>query len=319
MIEKVCFFPYAFFDGEIKFLLGTRLDGNFTAPTGHVEKGENYIEAAKREIEEELELKHFRNIINTGESFTFESRYGKFKEYIFAIEIEPIMPNFEQEEFVDMGFYCLEEALGKLTFDSHKKFINLINDIAINRKYPKIFTVSGASASGKGTVLRAIQDPNFSRAKTATTRKPRPNEDFRGRNFFSEDEFDNLDKSGQIIEKFKVHRTDWYGSLYKEIEDPLFDGKNVLIEIDINGVREYKKLFSNVVSIFITISAEDMKRRIIQRNPNESEEEINRRLKTAKTEQEFAKEADYVIENKQGELEKALEEFKKILKKEKYE
>lgn len=319
MIEKVCFFPYAFFGDHIKFLLGTRLDEDFTAPTGHVEEGEHYICGLQREIQEELNLKHFRNIINTKESFEFQTERGSFREFVFAIEIEPIVPKFEKKEFKDMGFYSLEEALDKLTFESHKKFIQIINKKIQDQSYTKIFTISGATGSGKGTILSMVNDPKFIRAKTVTTRTKRPNEGEEGRYFVSEQEFEKKDKDGDIIEKFRVHRQHWYGSLYSEIEGPLLEGKNVLEEIDINGVREYKKMFSNVVSIFISVPLEELRERVLRRNPDESEEEIERRMTTARQEQEFAKEADYVIENKQGELDKTIEEFKKILNKETHE
>lgn len=319
MIEKVCFFPYTFLRGELKFLLGTRHDGNFTAPTGHVEIGESYIDGLKREAKEELDLDHFRNIINTRKSFEFQTERGNFKEYVFALEIDPEVPDFEKAEFKQMDFYSIEQALASLTFDNHKKFIQLIHGMVLQKNYPKIFTISGPTGSGKGSLLASIHDTNFKRAKTVTTRTRRPGEGDEGRYFLGEKQFDDLDEKGEIIEKFRVHRQHWYGSLFSEVEGPLYNGVNVLEEIDINGVREYKKYFSNVVSIFIDVSIEELKSRVLKRNPDETEEEINRRLITAQQEQEFAKEADYVIENRQGELEKSVEKFKEILKKEAYE
>lgn len=319
MIEKVCFFAYAFFGDEIKFLLGTRRDGRFTAPTGHVEEWEHHIDGLRREVKEELGLVHFRNIINTGEISEFQTERGRFKEYIFALEIDPKVPEFEKAEFAQMGFYSVEDAMSKLVYDNHKRFIKLIKEMIEQGNYPKIFTISGATGSGKGSLLATIKDENFKRAKTVTTRERRPGESDEGRYFLSEQQFADLDATGDIIEKFRVHRQYWYGSRFSEIEKPLFAGKNILEEIDINGVREYKKLFSNVVSVFISVPINELKSRVLTRNPNETEEEIERRLITARDEQEFAKEADYVIENRQGELEKAIEEFKIILKKEAYE
>ncbi|PIT97236.1 hypothetical protein COT77_02610 [Candidatus Berkelbacteria bacterium CG10_big_fil_rev_8_21_14_0_10_41_12] len=322
MKEKILFVPYAFFGGKVKFLLCERVhDGKITAFTGHVADNidnEHFISAARREIKEEIGLEHFRNIINTNQHFIWNNNRTKIKEHIFAIEIEPKIPQFERREMKSAQLYTLSNALSSLSYASHKKIISRVNKMIIGKKYPKIFIVCGPSGSGKGSILSAIKGKDFYRASTATTRPKRPGEPDLYRLFLTQKQFDEFEKRGELIEKFRVHGKHWYASLYREIENPLFKGKNILIEIDINGAKEFLKKFSNAICIFITIPLKDIRLRLITRNPDENEKEIKRRIKTAKEEMLFSKRANYVIENRQGELSQAIAEFKKILKKETY-
>lgn len=180
----------------------------------------------------------------------------------------------------------------------------------------KIFIISGPSGIGKNTIikgLRAKQELNLAVAKTYTTRNKRESDKLEQNHIFiNKDEFKNLETSGEIPES-NFYNNNWYGSSKSEIEVILANNRNIITDIDVNGALAYKKLFENAVLIFIESDIRDLKNRLIKRGQN-SQEEIEERLKTAKKELEYKEKYDYVVENPEGYPEKAVEEIEEIIK-----
>ncbi len=148
-----------------------------------------------------------------------------------------------------------------------------------------------------------------------TTRPPRPGEKDGVDYFFvSTEEFLNKVASGEFLEWAKVY-DNYYGTPLTYVKSRLQEGKDVLLEIDIQGARQVKKLFPDAVLIFIAPpSFEELGARITKRG-TDSEEEIKKRLNSAKEELQAACEYDYVVVNDRQE--RAVEEVIEIINKEK--
>ena len=168
--------------------------------------------------------------------------------------------------------------------------------------------ISGPAGVGKTTLCdRLLLDfnPILSRVITVTTRKPRKDEvDGKDYIFISNAEFDELKRDNSFLEYAKVHDNQ-YGSLKDSVLKLFEKNHDVLLNIDVQGAASLKKLESNlgylqkrIRSIFIMPeSMNDLKNRLENRG-QDSEEEIQRRLKTAANEITLHKQFDHIIYSK---------------------
>ncbi len=180
----------------------------------------------------------------------------------------------------------------------------------------KLFVFAAPSGSGKTTILKEVLSsyPEFVFSISATTRKRRPSEregvDYY---FISEEEFKKKIEAGEFIEWEKFYDY-YYGTLKNQIERNLENGLSTVLEVDVKGAVNIKKVFSNSVLIFIAPpSIEELKERLIKRN-TETDEDLKKRIERAEMELGFKEKFDYVVSN--IDLEKAKEEVKKIIYKE---
>ncbi|MFM6968395.1 MAG: guanylate kinase [Microbacteriaceae bacterium] len=164
----------------------------------------------------------------------------------------------------------------------------------------KLIVVAGPTAVGKGTVVTRIRDlhPEVQFSVSATTRAPRPGEVDGVHYFFvSDDEFDALVSSGQMLEWALVHGQNRYGTPRKPIDEALRSGHSIILEIDIQGARQVKQAMPEAVLVFLLPpSWDELVRRLTTRG-TESPEEQARRLETAKVEFEAQYEFDETIVN----------------------
>ncbi|HHW41494.1 MAG TPA: guanylate kinase [Syntrophomonadaceae bacterium] len=182
---------------------------------------------------------------------------------------------------------------------------------------PLLIVVSGPSGSGKGTLCTLLRQrlPDLAYSVSVTTRPPRPGE----RNgvdyfFVSTDEFLDKIKAGEFLEWARVY-DNYYGTPISYVKDSLQYGKDVLLELDIQGANQVKKLFPDAVLIFIRPpSLEELGARITKRG-TDSQEAIRKRLSSANQELQAASGYDYVVVNDRQE--RALEEMMEIIRKEK--
>lgn len=162
-----------------------------------------------------------------------------------------------------------------------------------------LVVISGFSGAGKGTLMKELlkQYPNYALSISATTRQPRPGEvDGREYYFVSEDKFKEMIAEDQLIEH-ACYCGRYYGTPRSYVEQQMAQGKDVLLEIEIQGALQIKKKFPETVLIFITTpSAEILKNRLVGRG-TESEEVIAARLARAAEESEGMEEYDYLLVN----------------------
>ena len=163
-----------------------------------------------------------------------------------------------------------------------------------------LLIISGPSGVGKGTVINRLfeMDKNLYFSVSATTRKPRIGEiDGVHYKFKTREEFEHDIETGEMLE----HATfsgNYYGTPRSAIEEKLAQGKDVILDIEIQGAKNVKHLMPEAVLVYILPpSIDELKKRLIGRN-TEDEESLSRRLHTAYTELHEAPDMyDYFIVN----------------------
>ena len=159
--------------------------------------------------------------------------------------------------------------------------------------------ISGFSGAGKGTVMKALleQYDSYALSVSATTREPRPGE-ANGREYFfvSEQEFTSMIEKGDLIE-YARYVNHYYGTPKAYVESMLAEGKDVLLEIEIQGALKVKQQFPEALLVFIVPpSAAELKNRLLSRG-TESEDVIEKRLSRAAEEAEGMSSYDYILVN----------------------
>ena len=162
-----------------------------------------------------------------------------------------------------------------------------------------LIVVSGFSGVGKGTVVQLVFEslPNLQFLISCTTRKPRSGEE-NGVNYFfmSEEEFEKKIAADEFVEYTKTF-TNYYGTLKSEIDKPLARGVDVLLELNVVGAMNIKKMYPDSVTVFISPpSIGALKARLIGRG-TESPESIERRLKEIENESKVIDKYDYCVTN----------------------
>lgn len=165
---------------------------------------------------------------------------------------------------------------------------------------------------------KILEMPDTMLSVSCTTRKPRPAEaPGKWYNFVSEEEFQRMADKGEFLEHFQVFGKNWYGTPWKNWQEAKQKGLDLVLEIDVQGAREVQqgKLREYAVSIFILPpSREELEHRIRARSAN-SEDDIQRRLKQAKTEiGALAEYYDYFIVN--DDIERAGAKIQEIVRRE---
>lgn len=171
-----------------------------------------------------------------------------------------------------------------------------------SRKSGKLLVVSGPSGVGKSTITNRLRaDERFWISVSVTTRVMRTSEvDGIDYIFVAEDKFNQMIKDNDFLE-WADFAGSKYGTPKKAVEEALQDGKNVILEIELNGARQVRKNSKNAILIFIEPpSWEELTARLINRG-TESEQSTQARLDRAKEELSAAAEFDYVVINHQVE------------------
>lgn len=171
-----------------------------------------------------------------------------------------------------------------------------------SRQSGKLLVVSGPSGVGKSTITNRLRaDERFWISVSVTTRLMRTGEvDGIDYIFVTEDKFNQMIKDNDFLE-WADFAGSKYGTPKKAVEEALQDGKNVILEIELNGARQVRKNSKNAILIFIEPpSWEELTARLINRG-TESEQSTQARLDRAKEELSAAAEFDHVVINHQVE------------------
>lgn len=162
-----------------------------------------------------------------------------------------------------------------------------------------IVVISGFSGTGKGTLMKELikRYDDYELSVSATTRNPREGEaDGIEYHFISDEAFEKMIEEDGLIEHAGYCKH-YYGTPKKFVEDKINEGKDVILEIEIQGALQIKKKFPNALLLFVMPpSADELKKRLVGRG-TETVEVINERLHRAKEESEGIENYDYILVN----------------------
>lgn len=162
-----------------------------------------------------------------------------------------------------------------------------------------LIVVSGFSGAGKGTIMKKLLEDydNYALSVSATTRSPRPGEEEGKAYFFKTiDEFEKMIAKDELIEYAK-YVDNYYGTPRVYVEEQLRAGKDVILEIEVQGALKVKEKFPDTLLLFVTPpTVEELKKRLTGRG-TETMEVIQNRLKQAREEAEVMDRYDYLIVN----------------------
>ena len=162
-----------------------------------------------------------------------------------------------------------------------------------------LVVVSGFAGSGKGTLMKKLMTDydDYALSVSATTRLPRPGE-VDGREYFFKtvEEFKKMIAEEEFIE-YAQYVSNYYGTPKKYVKEQLNEGKDVILEIEIQGALQIKEKFPEALLLFVTPpSAEILKNRLIGRGTEEASV-IQKRLERAREEAEGIEKYDYFVIN----------------------
>jgi guanylate kinase len=161
-----------------------------------------------------------------------------------------------------------------------------------------LIIISGFSGAGKGSVVKELLSKgDYILSISSTTRAPREYEE-QGREYFfdSRKDFEKMIADNELIE-WASYCDNYYGTPRKFVENNLEQGKNVILEIEMQGALDVKAQYNEAVLIFVTApKAADLKTRLEKRG-TESSDIINKRLKRSYEETEVLNKYDYIVVN----------------------
>ncbi|MGH2608520.1 MAG: guanylate kinase [Tepidiformaceae bacterium] len=182
---------------------------------------------------------------------------------------------------------------------------------------PVVIVIHGPSGVGKDTVIDRLRErTNIHRATSTTSRSPRHyEEDGVHYHFVNEDEFERKIEAGDFIEHARVY-DQWKGVERREIEDSLARGEDVIIRTDVQGARTWREKLEGAVFVFLMAEdREALRERLLNRG---SEDEGSLAVRLAEFEAELADidNNDYVVINRHGRLDDAIDEIAEIIERE---
>lgn len=184
---------------------------------------------------------------------------------------------------------------------------------------PILTVVSGFAGSGKGTAMKGLLEKypgHYALSVSATTRSPRPGEvDGREYFFITDEEFEEKIKNDELIE-YAGYVGHYYGTPKQYVEQNLSAGRDVLLEIEIQGALQIKKKYPDALLLFFTPpDANELKKRLTGRG-TEDAETIKKRLARAAEESTGMESYDYLVIN--DEIDTCIEEIHHIIQSEKH-
>ncbi|MCL6639540.1 MAG: guanylate kinase [Firmicutes bacterium] len=180
-----------------------------------------------------------------------------------------------------------------------------------------LLVLSGPSGAGKGTLCRALleKEPSMQLSISATTRLPRGDEqDGVHYHFTTRDVFQEMIQNDQLLEWAEVYGN-YYGTPRRAVYEVLAQGRDVILEIDIQGALQVKEKIESAVLVFVAPpSPAELRRRLVGR-ATDSLEEIEKRLSCTAKEMKLARRYNYVVIN--DEVERAVARLQSIVQAEK--
>ncbi len=184
---------------------------------------------------------------------------------------------------------------------------------------PLLIILSGLSGAGKDAVLSRLKRSGYPLEfiLTVTTRPQRTNErDDVDYHFISQEEFQGMRSRKELLEWANVYGN-WYGVPKEPVKQALAAGRDTIVKVDVQGVATIKKILPQAIFIFLTPpSIEEHVLRLKQRH-TESPAELGLRIKTAEEELKQLSLFDYIVFNREGEIDRAVADIGAIITAEK--
>ena len=181
-----------------------------------------------------------------------------------------------------------------------------------------MLVVSGPAGSGKGTVnAMLLEREDFAFSVSATTRAPRPGEvDGVNYHYITREEFLSRIDSGDMLE-YTEYCGNFYGTPLKEAEEVMQSGKNLILEIEVEGARNVKAKYPDAVLVLLLPPSYSEQEARLRGRGTETEDKILLRLARAKEEVALADCYDYVVYNFDGRARDAADQILSIVEAEK--
>lgn len=182
-----------------------------------------------------------------------------------------------------------------------------------------LIVVSGPAGSGKGTVLKRVFDSKrhgkqFAYSVSATTRAPRPGEvDGVNYHYLTREDFEARIARGDLLE-YTEYCGNYYGTLKSETEAVLESGRNLILEIEVEGAMNVKRQYPDAVAILLLPPSFAVQEARLRGRGTETEEKILARLSRTHEELALAENYDYVIYNHDGKIGAAVEDIFAIVR-----
>ena len=179
-----------------------------------------------------------------------------------------------------------------------------------------LLVISGPAGSGKGTVIKYLMEKerDIAYSFSATTRSPRPGEvDGVNYHFISVDEFKSRIEHGGILE-YTEYCGNFYGTPKKEAEDVLDAGKNLILEIEVEGAANVKRICPDAVLIMLLPPSHAEQERRLRGRGTEPEDKILARLAQAREEIKQLGIYDYIVYNQDGAAEECAQDISSIIR-----
>jgi guanylate kinase len=181
---------------------------------------------------------------------------------------------------------------------------------------PLLIVISGPSGVGKDSLVQRLQERNcqFYFVVTATDRPPRPDE-VEGEDYFfvSKEEFERMIEEDELIEHAVVYGQ-YKGVPKQQVREAMASGKDAIMRLDVQGAATIREIAPEAVLIFLTASSEgELEERLLARG-DDSSDQVERRMATARQEMKRLPEFDYVVINRKGELDRAADDVLAIIR-----
>jgi guanylate kinase len=183
---------------------------------------------------------------------------------------------------------------------------------------PLVIVLHGPSGVGKDAVIDRLRErTGIHRATSTTSRRPRPDEvDGNHYHFVSEIEFEEKIRAGEFAEWARVY-DDYKGLERREVEQPLSQGRDVIIRTDVQGARTWRERLKGAVFIFLMAEDREALRSRLASRGSEDATALARRIGELESELADIENNDYVVYNRHGQLETTVDEIEQIVAREK--
>ena len=176
-----------------------------------------------------------------------------------------------------------------------------------------LIVISGPAGSGKGTVnAKLLQSDEYVYSVSATTRAPRPGErDGVNYYFITREEFERRIQDGEMLE-YTEYCGNYYGTPLREAKAVLESGRNLILEIEVEGALNVKRIYPDAVLIMLLPPTYAVQEQRLRDRGTETEQKILERLERTKVELQQLPHYDYVVYNHDGGVDRCAEDIRTI-------